>query len=115
MSAASAALLPAGGARLATRDVAVSVTAVALWLLLALFVVYPLAMLFFRMLSDRGALDLASLGALLSDRHQVRAFWNSLLLAGLVGIVGTIGGFLFAFAASRCNLSRQMVSAIDAG
>src|SRR5947207_2678934 len=96
------------------NDIAVTLTAAVLWLLLALFVVYPLAMLFARMLGDRGAVDFAALGALLTDKHQVRAFWNSLLLAFLVGVVGTLAGFLFAFAASRCNVSRRIVTAIDA-
>ena len=40
----------ADGRRAAHRDPAVAVTALVLWLLLALFVVYPLAMLFVRML-----------------------------------------------------------------
>jgi hypothetical protein len=36
------------------RDIAVTLTVAALWLLLALFVVYPLVMLFARMLGDHG-------------------------------------------------------------
>ena len=80
-----------------SRDVAVTLTVAALWLLLALFVVYPLVMLFVRMLGDRGSVDLRALLGLLTDRNQLRAFWNSLLLAFLVGTVGTLAGFLFAF------------------
>ena len=115
MTAASAAAIPPATAASHPRnDIAVTVTVAVLWLLLALFVVYPLAMLFVRMLGDRGAVDFAALGALLTDKHQLRAFWNSLLLAFLVGIVGTLAGFLFAFAASRCNVSRRIVTAIDA-
>ena len=101
MTAASAAPLPPTVApSRPANDIAVTLAAAVLWLLLALFVVYPLAMLFARMLGDRGAVDFAALGALLTDKHQVRAFWNSLLLAFLVGIAGTLAGFLFAFAAS---------------
>ena len=113
--ASVAASSPAAAPSRPANDIAVTLAAATLWLLLALFVVYPLAMLFVRMLGDRGAVDFAALGALLTDKHQVRAFWNSLLLAFLVGIAGTLAGFLFAFAASRCNLSSRAVTMIDAG
>ena len=52
-----------------------------LWVLLALFVVYPLAMLLARVLFDHGAFTTAGIATILTDRHQIRAFWNSLLLA----------------------------------
>src|SRR5213083_11613 len=109
-----AASAPAASPSRPANDIAGTLAVAALWLLLALFVVYPLAMLFIRMLGDR-AVDFAALGALLTDKHQVRAFWNSLLLAFLVGIVGTLAGFVFAFAASRCKLSSRVVTMIDAG
>src|SRR5438105_14431210 len=97
-----------------SRDITVTLTVAALWLLLALFVAYPLVMLFARMLGDRRSVDLGALFALLTDRHQLRAFWNSLLLAFLVGTVGTLAGLLFAFTATRCRLPRAAVTAIDA-
>src|SRR5438128_4443904 len=95
-------------------DPAVAVAALSLWLLLALFVVYPLAMLLARVLLDHGTFTAAGLAAVLTDRHQVRAFWNSLLLGLLVGIAGTLLGFLFAFTAARCRLPRALLAAIDA-
>jgi iron(III) transport system permease protein len=101
-------------ARRAQPDRAVAATALVLWLLLALFVVFPLAMLFARILVDRGEFSVAGIVSVLSDRHQVRAFWNSLLLATLTGILGTIIGFAFAFAAERARLPRPLVAAIDA-
>src|SRR5438477_9113518 len=100
-----------------SRDIGITLTVAALWLLLALFVVYPLVMLFARMLGmlgGRGSVDFGALLALLTDRNQLRAFWNSLLLAFLVGTVGTLAGFLFAFTATRCRLPRAAVTAIDA-
>jgi len=100
-----------------SRDIGIALTVAALWLLLALFVVYPLVMLFARMLGmlgGRGSVDFGALLALLTDRNQLRAFWNSLLLAFLVGTVGTLAGFLFAFTATRCRLPRAAVTAIDA-
>ena len=96
------------------RDPVVAVTALALWLLLALFVLYPLVMLFARMLTDQGAFTTAGLAKILTDRNQVRAFWNSLLLATLVGVLGTVLGFLFAFTAARGRLPRWLLAIVDA-
>ena len=96
------------------RDPPVAIAVFALWALLALFVIYPLAMLLARMLTDHGTFTAAGIVAVLTDRHQIRAFWNSLLLALLVGIGGTAFGFLFAFAAARGRLPRGVLTAIDA-
>ena len=85
-----------------------------LWALLALFVVFPLVMLFVRMLTDQGQFSVSGLATILTDRHQIRAFWNSLLLATLVGLAGTVLGFMFAFTASRGRLPRWMLGAMDA-
>jgi iron(III) transport system permease protein len=96
------------------RDPTVALAVLCLWLLLALFVIYPLAMLLGRVLVDHGSFTTAGLAAVLTDRHQLRAFWNSLLLAFLVGIVGTLLGFLFAFTAARGRLPSAVLTAIDA-
>jgi iron(III) transport system permease protein len=109
--AAAAPVLRAPGAH---RDPVVAGAAFALWALLALFVIYPLAMLLVRVLTDQGHFSLTGLAGILTDRHQVRAFWNSLLLATLVGLVGTVLGFVFAFTAARGRLPRWMLGAMDA-
>ena len=96
------------------NDPAVTVAVVVLWALLALFVVYPMLMLLGRVLTDHGTFTTAGLLAVLTDKHQIRAFWNSLLLAVLVGLGGTILGFLFAFTAARCRLPRVLLAALDA-
>src|SRR5438876_3043297 len=96
------------------RDPAVALAVFVLWALLTLFVVYPLVMLFVRVFTDRGGVDIASLVALLTDRHQIRAFGNSLLLALLVGSAGTALGFLFAFTAARGRLPRWLLGIVDA-
>jgi iron(III) transport system permease protein len=101
-------------ATFAPREPAIAAAALALWVLLALFVVYPLAMLFARILVDRGTFTTAGIAAILTDRHQLLAFWNSLLLATLTGIAGTVVGFVFAFTAERTRLPRWLVSVIDA-
>ncbi|HET9338708.1 MAG TPA: iron ABC transporter permease [Casimicrobiaceae bacterium] len=96
------------------RDPAVAATVVVLWLLLALFVVYPMATLLARVLVDKDGFSVAGIVAVLTDRHQVRAFWNSLLLGALVGLGGTVIGFVFAFTAARGRLPRWLLTAIDA-
>jgi iron(III) transport system permease protein len=96
------------------RDPAVAATVVVLWLLLALFVVYPMATLLARVLVDKDGFSVAGIAAVLTDRHQVRAFWNSLLLGALVGLGGTVIGFVFAFTAARGRLPRWLLTAIDA-
>jgi iron(III) transport system permease protein len=94
-------------------DPALAAVVIVLWLLLLLFVVYPLATLFARIFWDQGTISVSGLASVLTDRHQIRAFWNSLLLATLVGTLGTLLGFGFAFTAVRCRLARPLVSAID--
>ena len=105
---------PARAAPGAHRDPVVALTAFVLWALLALFVVYPLAMLLGRVVYDQGQFSLTGLVSILADRHQLRAFWNSLLLASLVGLVGTVVGFLFAFTAARGRLPRWLLGVMDA-
>ena len=96
------------------NDPAVAVTVVVLWALLALFVVYPMVMLLGRVLTDHGTFTTAGLAAVLTDRHQIRAFWDSLLLAVLVGLAGTLLGFVFAFTAARGRLPPALMTALDA-
>ena len=104
----------AGAVARMRNDPAVAMAVFMLWALLALFVLYPLAALVARMMVDHGAFTTAGIAAVLTDRHQIRAFWNSLLLALLVGIAGTAVGFLFAFTAARGRLPRVLLTAIDA-
>ncbi|MEO8485866.1 MAG: iron ABC transporter permease [Betaproteobacteria bacterium] len=96
------------------RDPVVTATVVVLWLLLALFVVYPIATLLGRVLFEGGRFSFAGIATVLTDRHQLRAFWNSLLLGSLVGVGGTVLGFLFAFTAARARLPRWLLTAIGA-
>ena len=105
--------LRARGAALAA-DPALTAVVIVLWLLLALFVLFPLAMLFARIGQGEGGFSLAGVGTILTDRHQIQAFWNSLLLGALVGVAGTALGFLFAFTVSRARLHPTVVAILDA-
>ncbi|MEO9191964.1 MAG: iron ABC transporter permease [Acetobacteraceae bacterium] len=86
---------------------------IVLWLLLGLFVLYPLGALIARALSDDNGFTLAPLIAAIDSRNNLRAFTNSLLLATLVGVCGTAVGFLFAFTAERTQASRLWVKILD--
>jgi iron(III) transport system permease protein len=84
-----------------------------LWLLLGLFVLYPLIELVRRALSDDSGFTLAPLVAAINSKSNLRAFGNSLLLATLVGVCGTFFGFLFAFTVERTQASRFWVRLLD--
>ncbi len=88
------------------RDPALTTSVLVLWVLLALFILYPLAWLLLRTFTEGGAFTLGNLFAILKDPTQRQSFWNSLLLAALVGLTGTGLGFLFAFTAVRTNLGK---------
>ena len=84
-----------------------------IWLLLVLFVIYPLAMLLQRAIFDNGVLSLGTLSAALKSTSNLRALRNSLELAALVGIAGTFVGFVFAFTVERVRLGSMLRGLID--
>ncbi len=96
------------------RDPVLLGAIVILWLLLALFVLYPLAGLLVRAFSDEGKFTLEPLLASVADAGHRAAFVNSLILAGTVGSLGTALGFLFALTAARAGLGRRWLTALDA-
>jgi iron(III) transport system permease protein len=106
--------MAAAWAARSARDPALIVTVCALWLLLALFVVYPLLALLATAFADDGQLSIGPLMAVLQKPGTQRAFLNSLLLGALVGVFGTALGFLFAFTVSRASLRPALVRVIDA-
>jgi iron(III) transport system permease protein len=108
------AALPTARPRLALPDWAVREGGLLfLWLLLLLFVVYPLAMLLQRAVFDNGALTLGAFGIALKSTSNLRALRNSLELAALVGLAGTAIGFVFAFTVERARLAEPLRWLID--
>ena len=97
----------------AHRDAFFASIILLLWVLLALFVLYPIACLFARAFVDGGTISLQPLLDVVSNPHHRRAFGNSLILALAVGVGGTLLGFLFAFTAVRGGLSRRVTGLID--
>jgi iron(III) transport system permease protein len=85
----------------------------ALWGAVLLFVLYPvvrlLALTFWQ---DGPSLD--AVRGLLGDWTHRAALWNSLLLAVLVGTVGTVLGGAFALLALRANLPAWVGRVLDA-
>jgi iron(III) transport system permease protein len=102
------------GWRRMVQDPAVLAAVLGLWALLALFILFPLARLLARTFFEGGQFTLGNLAAILRDANHRQAFWNSLLLAALVGLCGTVLGFLYAFTAVRANLSRPWTTILDA-
>lgn len=102
------------GLRCLLQDPALVASVLVLWLLLGLFVLFPLAWLLLRTFTEGGAFTLGNLVTILKDPNHRQSFWNSLLLATLVGLTGTALGFFFAFTAVRANLSKAWGTVLDA-
>src|ERR1044072_9423941 len=84
-----------------------------IWLLLLLFVVYPLAMLLQRAVFDNGALTLGAFSAALKSPSNLRAVRNSLELALPVGLAGTEICFVSAFTVERVRLVEPLRWLVD--
>jgi iron(III) transport system permease protein len=95
------------------RDPALAITALVIAGLLAFFVIYPLGALLARVFVVGGEPSMAPLLEVLAQPNHRAAFFNSLLLATLVGVIGTALGFLFAFTAARAGLSPGWVRFLD--
>ena len=109
----SAAAAPAGSSRAALRDPVLAPTVLLLWAAVALFVLYPVTRLLVLTFWDGGP-TLAPVIELVSSWQHRRALGNSLLLAALVGGIGTALGFAFALLAVRARLPRGVGGALDA-
>ncbi len=95
------------------RDPFIAGIVLVLWVLLGIFVLYPLACLFGRAFIDGGTVSFQPLLDIVNNPNHRRAFGNSLTLALAVGIGGTALGFLFAFTAVRAGLSKRVMGMID--
>ena len=104
---------PASWRRIA-GDPALLGTIAAIWSLLLLFVLFPLAHLLERAFVDENGLTLGPLLESVRDPSHQTAFLNSLILATAVGVWGTAMGFLFALTAVRGGLGRRWLTVLDA-
>jgi iron(III) transport system permease protein len=76
----------------------------AIWISLAVFVLYPGLRLFLMTFMVEGQFSFANLGAVLDSWYDRQAFLNSLWLAGAVSFAGTVLGYIYAFAVTRIPL-----------
>ena len=83
------------------RDKTTQLTVLMLWLLLGVFVVYPLARLLAMTFWADDGFTLANLKPFISSWYDRQAAVNSILLGCAVGAAGTVLGFIFAFAVTR--------------
>src|SRR5436305_4916918 len=97
------------------RGLARAAGLLSIWLLLLVFIVYPLAMLLLRAFFADGQLTLDAFIAAVKSTGNLRALRNSLTLAFLVGAAGTLVGLVFALALERANLGARTAPLILAG
>lgn len=96
------------------KDPALAVSVAAIWVLLLLFILFPLGRMLLLGFVEDGRLAPGGLWQAVTGKMQLRALGNSILLATLVGVAGTVLGFVFAFTAVRANLSPFWVRVLDA-
>jgi iron(III) transport system permease protein len=95
------------------RDPVILPTVVLVWAAVLLFVLYPLVRLLFITFWNGGP-SLDAVRGLLGDWTNRAALVNSLVLAALVGVAGTVLGFMFALLSLRANLPRWVTRTLDA-
>lgn len=98
----------------AGSDAATKLTVLMLWLLLAAFVVYPLARLLLMAFTADGSFTLANLRPFIDSWYDRQAAVNSILLGCSVGLVGTVLGFIFAYAVTRLSMPKWLKMAVSA-
>src|SRR5258708_33332794 len=87
-----------------SRSLARAAGLLSIWLLLLIFIVYPLAMLLLRAFFADGQFTLDALIAAVKSTRNLRALRNSLILAFLVGPAGCAGRTFFSLSprAGQC-------------
>ena len=98
----------------ANKDVATKLTVIMLWLLLAVFVLYPLCRLFATTFWVDGHFTFENLRPFMDNWYDRRSAINSILLGCSVGAAGTVLGFIFAFVTTRMNLPTWLKFGISA-
>ena len=98
----------------AGSDAATKLTVFMLWLLLAAFVVYPLARLLLMAFTADGSFTLANLRPFIDSWYDRQAAVNSILLGCSVGLAGTVLGFIFAYAVTRLSMPKWLKMAVSA-
>jgi iron(III) transport system permease protein len=114
MPASTVKLNPSDRFQKLLKDPVLLFCVILLWCFLFLFILLPLAQLFIKTFEEGGHFSFKNVISTLGDPNQRQALWNSLILGSLVGLCGTVLGFLFAFTAVRANLSKAWALFLDA-
>ena len=96
------------------KDMVTRLTVAMLWLLLGVFVLYPLCRLFAMTFWVDGSFTFANLRPFLDNWYDRQSAINSILLGCSVGVAGTALGFIFAFVTTRLNLPTWLKFALSA-
>jgi iron(III) transport system permease protein len=90
------------------RDPVLFSVLVVIWLSFAVFIFFPLARLLATTFLVDGRLSLANVLKVLRRAYNVRAFFNSLVLATAVSVTGTVLGYIFALAVARTTWPKAL-------
>ncbi|MDO4937982.1 MAG: iron ABC transporter permease, partial [Sutterellaceae bacterium] len=96
-------------------DLTTKLTVVMLWLLLGVFVVYPLVRLLGMTFWVDGSFTLENLRPFIASWYDRQSAVNSIILGCSVGVAGTVLGFIFAYAVTRLGMPgwlKVVVSAV---
>lgn len=85
------------------RDPALFAVLATIWLSFAVFIFLPLLRLLGATFLINGHFSFANLIKIMSKAYNVRAFYDSLILATAVSVAGTLLGYLFALAVCRTS------------
>jgi iron(III) transport system permease protein len=70
-------------------------------LFLLVFTAYPMVILFAQAFMVDGRVSLGGIAKLIADPYNRRVFWNTMLLAGTVAVLGTVLATLYAYVMTR--------------
>jgi iron(III) transport system permease protein len=87
---------------------------VAVWGLIAIFILFPFIKLFASAFYVDGQLSFSGIRENIGDRYTMRALFNSLILAVTVSITGTFLGYLFALIVTRTSVPKVLKVLISA-
>jgi iron(III) transport system permease protein len=87
-----------------SKDPLLLVVILLLLISLTLFIVYPLIRIGIVSFRSREGFSLANFREAFSFWYYRRALWNSLLMGALTALLGTLVGFVFAYALVRANI-----------
>ena len=97
----------------ARQDAVTRLTVVMLWLLLGVFVVFPLAKLLWLTFWVDGSFTLENLRPFIGSWYDRQSAVNSILLGASVGAAGTALGFVFAYTVTRIPMPAWLKLAIS--